>query len=195
MTINRRTLDRGLISAGAVVAVVFVIAGALLAWGHSFANSQVHDQLYQEKIFFPAKGSTSLDPKEFPGLQKYAGKQVTTGPEAKAYADQFIWTHMMKASGGLSYAEVSTKAQAAPTDTKLASLKTTLFQGDMLRSSLLSAYGFSRFGTIAYWAMIAAFGGAFLMAVLVVLGLLHLRASRDVPLTVTKSGTPTSRAA
>jgi hypothetical protein len=177
--INRRTLDRGLVGAGAVVAVVFVIAGALLAWGHSFANSQVHNQLAREQIFFPAKGSPALDPKEFPGLQQYAGQQVTTGPQAKAYADEFIWAHMMTASGGATYAQVSAKAMANPADTKLAGLKTTLFQGDMLRASLLSAYGFSQFGAIAAWAMTVAFAGAGVMAVLVLLGMLHLRRPRE----------------
>lgn len=179
MNINRKTIDRGLIAAGAVVAIVFVIAGGLLAWGHSFANNQVHNQLAREQIFFPAKGTPALDPKEFPGLQQYAGKQVTTGPEARAYADQFIWKHMMTASGGQTYAQVSTKAMANPTDTKLAALKTTLFQGDMLRASLLSAYGFSQFGAIAYWGMIVAFVGFALMAVLVVLGLVHLRRAKE----------------
>lgn len=181
VSINRRKLDRGLVAAGIVVAIAFVIAGSLLAWGHAFAQDQVHNQLAREKVFFPAKGSAALDPKEFPGLQRYAGKQVLTGPEAKAYADQFIWAHMMKASGGLTYSEVSTKAMANPNDASLASLKTTLFQGDMLRASLLSAYGFSRFGAIAYWSMIAAFAGAAAMSLLVILGLFHLRKTRETP--------------
>ena len=35
-----------------------------------------------------------LDAKEFPGLQRYAGQAVDNGPKAKAYADQFIKTHL-----------------------------------------------------------------------------------------------------
>jgi hypothetical protein len=188
LNINRRTIDRGLIAAGAIIAIVFMSAGGLLAWGHSFANNQVHNQLAREQIFFPAKGTPALDAKEFPGLQQYAGKQVTTGAEAKAYADQFIWKHMMTASGGQTYAQVSTRAQANPTDTKLTALKTTLFQGDMLRASLLSAYGFSQFGAIAYWGMIAAFGGSALMAVLVLLGLVHDRRAKTYLATTETTG-------
>ncbi len=135
------------------------------AWkGQDFATKQVSNQLVQEKIFFPAKGTPALDPKEFPGLQQYAGQQVDNGVKAKAYADEFIWVHMMKASGGKSYAEVSAAAMANPKDQKLAGLKTTLFQGDMLRTSLLTAYAFSVLGTIAGYAYPAS-----LIAALVVL--------------------------
>ena len=137
---------------GTILAFV-LLASAAGAWvGHSFATTQVHSQLVQEKISFPKAGSPGLDPKEFPGLQQYAGQPVDTGVKAKAYADQFIWVHMMKASGGKTYSEVSSLAQASPKDTKLAGLKATLFQGDMLRSSLLTAYAFSVLGMLAGYA-------------------------------------------
>jgi hypothetical protein len=136
---NRRIVDQVLIALGVVVALVLA-AGSGLAWlGHNFANDQIKSQLVQEKIYFPKAGTPALNPKEFPGLQRYAGAQVDSGIKAKAYADEFIWVHMMKASGGKTYAEVSALAQSNPTDAKLASLKATLFQGDMLRSSLLTA--------------------------------------------------------
>jgi hypothetical protein len=145
-------------------------AAALAWWGHSFANDQIKSQLVQEKIYFPKSGTPALDPQEFPDLQKYAGQQVDDGEKAKAYADKFIWVHMMKASGGQTYAEVSTAAMANPKDTKLAALKTTLFQGDMLRSSLLTAYAFSRFGLIAYWtAIVCLLAAAVSLLALVVL--------------------------
>jgi len=171
---NRNQLDKLLTSAGVLMMLVLVAGGALAMWGETFASSQIQSQLVQEKISFPAAGTPALDPKEFPGLQQYAGSPVDTGDKAKAYADEFIWVHMMKASGGKTYAEVSTLAQASPTDTKLAGLKSTLFQGDMLRSSLLTAYAFSRFGLIAHWAALTFFGGALLMAILVLLGVVHL---------------------
>ena len=60
---------------------------------------------------------------------------------------------MMKASGGKTYAEASAAAMASPTDAKLAGIKNTLFQGDMLRSSLLTAYAFSVLGMIAGYAL------------------------------------------
>jgi len=158
-----------------VIAMVLLI-GAGLAWkGYSFANSQVHSQLTQEKIAFPPAGSTTLSPTEFPGLQRYAGQAVDTGPKAKAYADQFIWVHMMTASGGQTYAQVSTAAQTHPTDQKLAALKSVLFQGDMLRSSLLTAYAFSVFGMVAGYTVVACLLAA---AVVILLALAALARSR-----------------
>ncbi|MBC7942941.1 hypothetical protein H7X68_00355, partial [Candidatus Saccharibacteria bacterium] len=91
------------------------------------------------------------------------------GVKAKAYADEFIWVHMMKTSEGKTYAEASTASRANPTDQKLAGIKATLFQGDMLRSSLLTAYAFSVLGTIAGYAipvLLASAGVVFLLTVL-----------------------------
>ena len=36
------------------------------------------------------RARAALDPKQFPGLQRYAGQAVDNGAKAKAYADQFI---------------------------------------------------------------------------------------------------------
>jgi hypothetical protein len=174
---NRKLLDQLLTSAGVAVMLLMIVGGCLALWGQSFATSQIQSQLTQEKIFFPKAGAPGFDPKEYPGLQQYAGTQIDNGDKAKAYADEYIWHHMMKASGGKTYAEVSTLAQANPTDTKLAALKTTLFQGDMLRSSLLTAYAFSRFGLVAQWAALACFAGAFVMLVLVLLGVARVAGS------------------
>ena len=41
----------------AVVVVVLLVAGGLLTRGHSFANSNVHDQLAQQQIFFPPRAA------------------------------------------------------------------------------------------------------------------------------------------
>jgi hypothetical protein len=160
--------------------MVLLAGGSLALWGYSFAQNQIQSQLTQENISFPQAGSPGFDAAEYPGLQQYAGQTVDDGDKAKAYADQYIWHHMMKASGGKTYAEVSALAMANPADTKLAALKTTLFQGDMLRSSLLTAYAFSRFGVIAYWSAVVCFAGAAAMTILVLLGLLHIaRGSRS----------------
>lgn len=134
---------------GVVLSLVLLVL-ACAAWaGNNFANEQIKSQLSQEKISFLPAGSAGLDPAVYPGLQQYAGQPVDSGTKAKAYADEFIWVHMMKASGGKTYAEVSTASMASPDDKELAGLKATMFQGDMLRSSLLTAYAFSVFGMIA----------------------------------------------
>jgi hypothetical protein len=178
MAVDRRKIDKLITASGVLAMLVLLACGFLAGWGHSFATAQIQSQLVQEKIYFPKAGDPAIDPKEFPGLQHYAGTQIDNGDKAKAYADEFIWHHMMKASGGKTYAEVGTLASANKTDTKLAALKSTLFQGDMLRSSLLTAYAFSRFGLIAQWAELAFYVAAAVMAVLVLLGLAHIISSK-----------------
>ncbi len=145
---------------GLVLTVVLLAVAVGARMGNTFATTQVRDQLVQEKISFPPAGSAGLDAAEFPGLQQYGGQPVDNGIKAKAYANEYIWAHMMKTSGGLSYAEASTASRANPTDMKLKAIKETLFQGDMLRSSLLTAYAFSVLGTIAGIAYPAALAAA-----------------------------------
>ena len=157
----------------AVLFLVLVIGGSLLIWGSNFGTNMVHDQLSAQKISFPAKGSPGLDPAEFPGLQRYAGQAVDNGPKAKAYADQFIAAHLKAASGGKTYSEVSSAAQKAPTDAKLAAQVQTLFRGETLRGLLLYAWGWSVVSHIAGLAAYAAFAGALVVLAALVSGILH----------------------
>src|SRR2546421_8919471 len=143
-----------------IVFLIVAIGGGLLMWGSSFATSMVHSQLAAQKVSFPAKGSAGLDPKEFPGLQRYAGQAVDNGPKAKAYANQFIAAHLQAVAGGKTYAEVSTAALANPADTKLAGQAQTLFRGETLRGLLLYARGGSVGGRLAFWVALAPFAGA-----------------------------------
>jgi hypothetical protein len=173
---RRKSLDALLTAGGLVVAIVLLVAGGLLLWGHQFVSSQVHDQLSQQQVFFPAKGSAAIsDPAIAPYLDKYAGQQLVTGQQAEAYADHFINVHLQKIGGGQTYAQLSTKAQAAPNDTALAAQVQTVFRGETLRGLLLNAYAFGKMAQIALYAAIAAFAGALLMLILAGLGFLHLR--------------------
>src|SRR5438105_11020251 len=144
----------------AVLFLVLAIGGGLLLWGGTFANNMVHDQLAAQQIRFPAKGTPALDPKEFPGLQRYAGQLVDSGPKAKAYANQFIGAHLKGVANGQTYSQVSAQAQANPTDTKLAAQVQTLFRGETLRGLLLYAWGWSVIGRIASLVAYGAFIGA-----------------------------------
>ena len=84
---RRKTFDILLTSGGLVVVIVLAVAGSLLLWGHNFANSNVRAQLAQQQITFPAAGSKALaSPQIGPYLNQYAGQQLLTGPQAKAYA-------------------------------------------------------------------------------------------------------------
>lgn len=173
---NRKSIDITLTLLGAVVTVVLLVAGCLGLYAWHFATSQVHDQLAAQKIYFPPKGSPALNPQEFPGLQKYAGQQVDNGPKAKAFADEFIAVHLKKIGGGKTYSEVSNEAMQDPTNATLQQQKQTLFQGETLRGMLLgTGYAYWTFGMIALYAAIAAFVGAAVMFVLVLLGLRQIK--------------------
>lgn len=173
---NRRTIDRLLTSIGLVIVVVLVLAGGLALWAYVFTQSNVRDELAAQKIYFPNKGSAQLaDPQIGPYLNKYAGQQLLTGEQAKAYANHFIAVHLSKVADGQTYAQVSAKAQADPGNAQLKQQAQTLFQGETLRGLLLGdAYAFSVFGHIAEVAAIVCFAGAAVMTVLVYLGIWHL---------------------
>jgi len=154
-----------------VLFFVLAIGGGLLMWGGNFATNMVHDQLAAQKIAFPAKGSQGFDAKEFPGLQRYAGQAVDSGPKAKAYANQFIGTHLKAVNNGKTYSETSTESRANPTDAALKGKVDTLFKGETLRGLLLYAWGWSVVGSIATWTAVAAFLGAAIVLVALVYGM------------------------
>jgi hypothetical protein len=110
-----------------------------------------------------------------PGGVRRAGQQLVDGAQAKAYADHYIAVHVSETAGGLTYAQLSTKARANPTDTKLAGQVQTVFRGETLRGLLLNAYAFWKLGQIALFAAVTAFVGAGVLLLLTVLGFLHLR--------------------
>lgn len=173
---RRKTFDALLTGTGLVLALLLLVAGGLLSWAHTFVDGQIHDQLAAEQIFFPPAGSKALaDPAVAPYLTQYAGQQLLTGDQAHAYADHFIAVHLKEASGGQTYAQLSTKAQAAPTDTALAAQVNTAFKGETLRGLLLNAYAFGTMAKIAGIAAWTAFAGAAVLLLLSLLGALHLR--------------------
>jgi hypothetical protein len=143
-----------------VLFLLLAVGGGLLLWGGTFANSMVHNQLSDQKISFPPKGSSALDAKEFPGLQRYAGQAVDSGPKAKAYAEQFVGVHLKAVAGGKTYSEVSTLSRANPSDQALAGQVQTLFRGETIRGLLMYAWAWSVVGRIAFWSGMAAFAGA-----------------------------------
>ncbi|MCW2540251.1 MAG: hypothetical protein JWN95_1976 [Frankiales bacterium] len=178
--VPRRMIDTVLTAGGLLMTVLLVVAGALLIWAHTFVGSQVHDQLAAEKIFFPAATSPAVAGSEFAAMRQYGGQQLTTGAQAEVYANHFINVHLNAVAGGKTYSELSTQAQADPTNTVLAGQVATMFKGETLRGLLLNAYAFGTMATIALIAAIAAFVGAGLMLVLAGLGLVHIRRSRIV---------------
>ena len=172
---RRRTFDGLMATAGLVLAAVLLVAGGLLTWAHTFVSDQVREQLVAQKIFFPPAGDAIANPAIKPYLTQYAGQQLTTGPQAKAYADHFIAVHIKEMSGDRSYSELSAASRAAPNDTELAGLVNTVFKGETLRGLLLNAYAFDTMGRIALYASFASFIGAGAMLFLALLGFAHRR--------------------
>lgn len=176
---DRKTIDVTFTLLGLAMTIVLVVAGCIGMYAYNFATTSVRNELVAQKIFFPPAGSPGLDPKEFPGLQKYGGQQVDDGVKAKAYANEFIGKHLEKVAGGKTYSEVSALAMKDPTNTKLAAQKQTLFQGETLRGILLGdGYAYWTFGMIAYYASLLAFAGAAVMLVLVALGYRHIKKAK-----------------
>ena len=173
----RRKLFDVLVSAGGLIAVaVLVVAGALLMWGYSFASSSVHNQLAQQGIFFPAKASTELANRASGRyLDQYAGQQVLTGSQAKAYADDEIGPELTSLPYRGVYAKIAAASRANPNNTDLASLAQISSRETALRGLLLEAYDFWVFGQVVLWAGIVGFILAGVMALFVGLGFWHAR--------------------
>jgi hypothetical protein len=173
---RRRTLDALLTTGGLIVAAVLLVAGGLLTWAGNFVNNEVHTQLAAQRITFPAKGSEQLnDPKVKPYLEQYAGQQLTTGAQAKAWADHYIKVHLDESTGGKTYSELSAASRANPDDPKAKALVDLAFKGETLRGLLLNAYAFGTMAKIATYAAWTSFIGALAMLVLSALGMRHLR--------------------
>ncbi|WP_392542461.1 hypothetical protein [Oryzobacter telluris] len=185
----RSAFDKLISWTGVILAAVLLVAGGLLTWASSFASANVHDQLAAQQITMPVAAALTT-PAQKDALTQYAGQPLTTGAQAKAYADHYIQVHMDEASGGRTYSQVSGEymkaLKAAPTadaTAELGQLRQTLFMGTTLRGMLLNAYAFGTIATIAMWAAVAAFIGA---AFLLLLGALGLRHAREVePATAT----------
>lgn len=172
---QRRTLDVLLSTAGLLLVALLLVAGALLMWAHVYIGNQVYTQLSQQKIFFPAANSAAVKAPEFAPMRQYGGQQLTTGAQARVYADYFIANHLKEIGGGKTYSELSAQAMAHPKDASLQAKVETLFKGQTLRGLLLNAYAFGTMGVIALWASIAAFIGAALLLILSLFGILHSR--------------------
>lgn len=179
---NRKSLDKLVSAVGLVVATVLAVAGALLTWAHVYVHNEVHDQLAAQRIFFPEPGSDALKSDKIgPYLNKYAGQQLTTGAQAKAFADHYIAVHLDESTGGMTYSELSTKSRQNPQDEQLAQQVQIAFRGETLRGMLLNAYAFDTMAQVALFGAFAAFGGAVVLYVLAALGFVHARKVGSVP--------------
>lgn len=196
---QRKVFDKLASGVGAALVIILLVAGGLLTWGHSFANSNVRDQLSQQKIYFPTKNEVSAVQKQFdkggqkavtngefpnaaaqlPAIEPYAGKQVLTGKQAQVYANFYIGEHLYAMPYHGVYSQISGAYMAAKpgskTATSLGELRQTAFMGTTLRGMLLEAYAFGTIGAVMFWGAIASFVGAAVLLVLTALGIWHSR--------------------
>jgi hypothetical protein len=186
----RATFDKLISWTGILLAVVLLVAGGLLTWASTFIGNQVHDQLSQQHVTMP----TSQQYGELPAADKaalapFAGQPLTTGPQARAYADHYINAHLQGVADGKTYSEVSAQNIAQCSDPKaaateacqtLAGQKATLFQGETLRGLLLYGYAFATMGTIAHIAALSSFVAAALLFLLAGIGFWHSRRANYV---------------
>lgn len=178
----------------AILVLVLAFGAGFLFYEASFVNGQIHDQLAEQKITFPAANSpamSKLPPSDAAAMKQYAGQPLTTGSQAQTYANHFIGAHLKETAGGKTYAQVSNAAQANPTDATLKAQQQTLFQGETLRGLLLNAYGWSEaakfmfLGAIVLLIAALAVLGAFVFELL---GFLQSRATS--PARTAASGRP-----
>ena len=196
VTITRGRIDAILVAFGVVAAVFLLVAGGLLTWGSTFATDYVERELAAQNISFPPAEALAEEGRD--DLTQYGGEQVDTGAEAEAYAS-YIAGHVEEIGGGLTFSElrepqvaaqealaaaVESEAPAAEVAELQADLdevngqRETVFQGEVLRGTLLSTYAWATIAQIAGIAAVVAFVAAAVMLVLVVLGAVHLRKMR-----------------
>jgi hypothetical protein len=174
--------------AGFAVAVILLAVGGLTLWGSAYIHNSVQNQLSAQQIYFPAKAAfahpkagSEITPNMIPSVSQYAGEQLLTGQQAEAYADHFIAQHITNMTGGKTYAQLSTEAQAQPNNTKLAGEVATVFKGETLRSMLLNAYGWWKVSQITYIVSIVSFALGGLALAGSVIGLAFGRKPQALP--------------
>ncbi len=227
----RSAFDKLISWTGLLLVAVLLVAGGLLTWANTFIDDQVKEQFGNQDITMPAGPAVeSLPEADREVMSEFAEdgqNKLDSGPEAKAYANNYIYAHM-RASGEelltrveaagiteipgvdgapstpmpeeMNYSNASKIAGAvtaaaeeasAAGDTAAAEELTalseeintarmsTFLNGNTLRGLLLYGYAFATIGTIAGIAAIAAFAGAGLLLVLVVLGFWHAGRTRE----------------
>jgi hypothetical protein len=173
---DRSGWDRIVSGAGAVVAVVLIVLGAMAIYGGNFARDNVRDRLAPQNIEFPP--ADAMTPEEKAEVGEFAGQKVDTGVEAEAFS-RYIGGHLEFINEGKTYSETSSAARQEGLDPKVAAelqgKADTLFKGETLRSILLNAYGWWTVATIALWAGLAMVVAGVALGILSILGFRHAR--------------------
>ena len=181
---ERKTWDQLVSGAGAVIAAVLIVVGALAVFGGNFGRDNVTDRLEPQNVQFPP--AEAMTPEELDEVGEYAGQQVVNGEQAEAYS-RYIGLHLTEVNEGQTYAETSAAAREEGIDPELAAelqaKADTLFKGETLRSILLNAYGWWTVASIAVIAGYAMIAAGIVLAIFAFLGFRHARRSATVTVT------------
>jgi hypothetical protein len=172
---RRRTFDYFVSWTGALLTLVFVVAGIGMFIGYTFTNSQVRNQLVEQKVFFPTKTQADYRDLVAAHATQFAGQQVLTGSAAEIFADKIIAVDTLAISAGKTYSQLSNASLADPSNTALKSQVELVFRGDTLRGLLLNAYAFGFIGLIALYGAVGMMIAALIMLVLTLLGFRHYK--------------------
>ncbi len=171
---DRSSWDRIVSGAGAVVAAVLLVLGAMAIFGGQFGRENVRDRLEPQNISFPP--ADAMSPEERAEVGEFAGEKVDTGVEAEAFS-RYIGGHLEAINEGKTYSETSAEARAEGLDADVAAelqgKADTLFKGETLRAILLNAYGWWTMATIALWAGVAMIVAGIALGILAILGFRH----------------------
>ena len=141
----RSTLDKLISATGLLVAVVLIGASGLMFWASSFIDGQVDQQLSEQRITMPTdealEADDSLSDEDRRIMSQFAGSELDTAAEAKAYADNFIKPHLNHSTGGETYSTLGAKVAEAPRDAE--AVLTATFDLDQLREER-AAWGLFR---------------------------------------------------
>ena len=171
---ERKSWDQIVSGAGAVVAVVLIVLGAMAIYGGSFGQDNVRDRLEPQNISFPP--AEAMTPEEKAEIGEFAGQKVDTGVEAEAFS-RYIGGHLEGINDGKTYSETSAAAREEGLDPDVAAelqgKADTLFKGETLRAILLNAFGWWTVATFALWAGVAMVIAGVLLGILAILGFRH----------------------
>jgi hypothetical protein len=143
--------------------LVLAFAAAVGYWAHNFTHDQVTGQLKGQQIVFPPANSpaiTSLPASDASAMKQYAGQTMTTGDQAKVWANNYMAVHLKEIGQGKTYAYWSGLSLKNPSNQKYSGITQTLFRGETLRSLLLQAWAFWFEGDLALYAAIGLTIGA-----------------------------------
>jgi hypothetical protein len=173
---QRKVWDQMISAAGAVVAVVLIVLGGLAIFGGNFGQDNVGDRLEAQKVQFPPY--EAMTPEEQATVGQFAGQQVVNGDQAKGFSD-YIAGHLEGVNDGKTYSETSSEARAEGLDpdtaAELQAKADTLFKGEMLRGTLLNAYGWWTVSTIALYAGYVLVAAGLILAILAFFGFRHAK--------------------